>query len=41
MQSPKYLHFVKEKYADKLDLYNLSQNPNAIHFLEQNPEKID
>jgi len=26
---------------DKIDWYNLSENPNAIHLLEQNMDKID
>ena len=26
---------------EKLDWFGLSQNPAAIHILEQNPDKID
>jgi ribosomal protein L24E len=40
MQSPKYLPIVKSDYADKIEWYYLSQNPNAISILKQNPDKI-
>ena len=38
---PKYTKFKDFVNAKKISWYHLSENPNAIHLLEQNLDKID
>ena len=35
------LNHLLEKNPKKINRYNLSKNPNAIHLLEQNPYEIE